>query len=59
VYYRVDVFNPLTRTFRQEAALPTARHGIYPVVYDDKIWVAGGGTASGHSESNMVEVFGR
>ncbi len=43
VYNRVDVYNPVTNTWRLEAPMPTARHGIFPVVGNDKIFVAGGG----------------
>jgi N-acetylneuraminic acid mutarotase len=59
VYNRVDVYNPLTNVWRLEATLPTARHGIFPVAADGKIFVAGGGTVSGASQSTMLEVFSR
>src|SRR5438270_878894 len=57
VYNRVDVYNPVTQTWRQEALMPTARHGIFPVVGDGKILVAGGGTHSSISSSKVFEVF--
>jgi N-acetylneuraminic acid mutarotase len=59
VYNRVDVYNPLTNTWRLETVIPTARHGIYPLVYDGKIYVAGGGIRSGYSGSKVLEVFER
>src|SRR5260370_14352185 len=37
--------------------MPTARHGIFPVVGDGKILVAGGGVHSGSSSSNVFEIF--
>jgi hypothetical protein len=37
--------------------MPTARHGIFPVVGDGKILVAGGGVHSGYSSSNVFEIF--
>lgn len=57
VYDRVDVYNPLTNTWRQAAPIPTDRHGIAPVAYNGKIYVAGGGVVQGKSESRVFEVF--
>ncbi len=59
VYNRVDVYNPVSQTWRLEATLPTARHGIYPLAYDGKILVAGGGIQAGGSESTVFEFFTR
>jgi N-acetylneuraminic acid mutarotase len=59
VYNRVDVFNPVTRTWRLDTVMPTARHGIFPLVSDDRIFVAGGGTANSSSASNMLEILAR
>src|SRR5260370_22623653 len=57
VYKRVDVYNPVSQTWRLETPMPTARHGIFPVVGDGKILVAGGGVHSGSSSSNVFEIF--
>src|SRR5260370_14504664 len=57
VYKRVDVYNPVSETWRLETSMPTARHGIFPVVGDGKILVAGGGVHSGYSSSNVFEIF--
>jgi N-acetylneuraminic acid mutarotase len=43
VYNRVDIYNPTTNKWRQGPNMPTARHGIYPVMYQSAIYVAGGG----------------
>ena len=59
VYNRVDVYNPTTNTWRLETLMPTARHGISPFVADGKIFVAGGGVQSGHSNSIVFEIFAR
>jgi len=59
VYNRVDVYNPPTNTWRLESVMPTARHGISPVVADGKILVGGGGLESGHSNSTVFEIFAR
>ncbi|MBA3570269.1 MAG: hypothetical protein H0W28_13260, partial [Pyrinomonadaceae bacterium] len=59
VYNRVDVYNPVSKTWRLETAMPTARHGIFPVAANGKIWVAGGGVQAGHSSSKVFEIFSR
>ncbi len=59
VYNRVDVYNPVTKTWRLDAAMPTPRHGIFPVVADGKIFVAGGGVQAAHSNSAVFEIFSR
>jgi N-acetylneuraminic acid mutarotase len=59
VYNRVDVYDPVSNIWRQERPLPTARHGIFPLAYDGKIFVAGGGVQAGHSLSDILEIFSR
>jgi hypothetical protein len=57
VYNRVDIYNPLTNTWRLGPAMPTARHGIFPLLSGGQILVAGGGIVSGYSQSTVVEVL--
>ncbi len=57
VYNRVDVYNPAANTWRLETPLPTARHGIFPVLVNGQILVAGGGTQAAHSSSKIFEIF--
>ena len=60
VYNRVDVYNPVTQTWRLEANLPTGRYGIFPVVSDGRIFVAGGGpVVTVQESSNVLEIFSR
>jgi N-acetylneuraminic acid mutarotase len=59
VYARVDVYDPLADSWRMEAALPTARHGISPVRTGSRIFVIGGAELSGSSMSPTAEVFTR
>jgi N-acetylneuraminic acid mutarotase/glucose/arabinose dehydrogenase len=59
VYNRVDVYNPVTKTWRLEAPLPTARHGIFPILHDGRIYIALGGTVAAHSSSSILEIFRR
>jgi len=56
-YDRVDIYDPVSMTWRRGPDLPTARHGIFPVVDAGRIVVAGGGTESGYSFSDVVEVI--
>jgi N-acetylneuraminic acid mutarotase len=57
VYNRVDIYNPLTNTYSSGARMPTARHGIFPLLFGDEIYVAGGGTHSGYSFSNVLQIY--
>lgn len=59
VFDRVDVFNPLTNAWRLEAAMPNPRHGIFPVLFQGHIFLAGGGTQSGYSNSALFDTFTR
>lgn len=57
VYRRVDIYNPQTNTWQLGTPLPTARHGIFPVVYAGEIYLAGGGIKAGYSISDVFEIF--
>jgi N-acetylneuraminic acid mutarotase len=57
VYNRVDIYNPLTNTWRLGPVMPTARHGIFPVLHAGRIYIAGGGIQAAGSQSRVVEVF--
>ena len=59
VYNRVDVYSPTANQWRLDAALPTARHGIFPLAEDNRIIVAGGGIQAGFSQSDVVEILQR
>lgn len=56
-YSRVDIYDPIRNRWRVGSPLPTARHGIFPVVDGGMIYVAGGGTRAGESESNLLEMI--
>jgi N-acetylneuraminic acid mutarotase len=56
-YDRVDVYNPRTNQWRRGPALPTARHGIFPLEYEGQIVVAAGGVQAGASRSSVVEII--
>lgn len=57
VYDRVDIYNPVTNSWRAGPPMPTARHGIYPVLDGTRIRVVGGGVESGDSSSTADEVL--
>ena len=57
VYDRVDVYNPTTNSWHAGPSMPTARHGIFPVLDGNRIDVAGGGVESGDSSSTAHEVL--
>ncbi|QOV91781.1 Kelch repeat-containing protein [Humisphaera borealis] len=57
VYSRVDIYNPLTNTWRVGSPMPTARHGIFPLYFAGRAYLAGGGTQAGASTSNLLEIY--
>jgi N-acetylneuraminic acid mutarotase len=57
VYSRVDIYNPSTNSWRLGTPMPTARHGIFPVLTGNRITVAGGGVQAGFSASSAVETY--
>jgi N-acetylneuraminic acid mutarotase len=59
VYNRVDVYHPIAKSWRLDSVIPTARHGIFPVLLDGRIYVAGGGTQAGFSSSAVLQIFSR
>ncbi len=59
VFPQVYAYNPVTNTWRQDARMPTARHGIYPILFQSRIHVIGGGVQYGHSSSALHEIFTR
>jgi N-acetylneuraminic acid mutarotase len=59
VYDRVDVYDPVANTWRAEAKMINPRHGLFPVLFQGHIFLAGGGTQSGFSQSNLFDEFTR
>jgi len=59
VHDRVDVYDPTSNTWRLEAPMPTPRHGIDPALFQGRIFVVGGDTATGSAPTDTVEVFTR
>jgi len=59
VYDRVDVYDPVANTWRLDAPMLTARHGTYPVLYQSRIFLPGGGTTAAFSQTAIMEEFTR
>lgn len=57
VYARVDVYDPSENGWRQAAPMPTARHGVYPVLAGGRISLAAGGVKAGYSGSTVLETY--
>ena len=57
VYDRVDIYDPLTNSWRLGPPMPTARHGIYPIIFGNQIYLPGGGIVASHSSSNILEIY--
>ena len=55
----VHAYDPATDTWRDEAPLPTPRHGASPVLFQGRVFVVGGSLVAGHGHSEVVEVFSR
>ncbi|MBV1928947.1 MAG: hypothetical protein KUG81_05485, partial [Gammaproteobacteria bacterium] len=59
VFAQVQVWNPTTLTWRREADMKVARHGLWPVTFEGRAFLACGGEANGDATSAVVEVFSR
>jgi N-acetylneuraminic acid mutarotase len=57
VYDRVDIYDPIARRWRAGPPLRTGMHGIFPVIDDGRILIAGGGDRAGHSVTTRFEVL--
>ena len=51
-FAEVQVYDPVDDTWRMDRPLPTARHGIHPVLFEGRIFVFGGGLAAGFGFSD-------
>jgi glucose/arabinose dehydrogenase len=58
-FAEVHAYDPATNTWRRDASLPTARQGHGAVLFQDRVFVLGGGLVPGSSGSATAEVFKR
>ncbi len=56
-YDRVDIYDPVTNTWRVGPPMPVGVHGIFPALDQGRILVAGGGTSAGFSLSDVLQVY--
>ncbi len=59
VYARVDVYDPVANSWRSEQPMPNPRHGIFPVLYQGHVFLAGGGAQAANSQSIVFDTFTR
>ena len=57
VYDRVEIYDPVANTWRSGTAMPTARHGIFPLLHAGRVYVLGGGVEAGNSQSVVHETY--
>lgn len=57
VYNRVDVYNPVSNSWRMSSSMVTARHGIFPLALNGRIYAALGGVQAGASTSSVNEIY--
>ena len=57
VYARVDIYDPQRNSWRVGPALTTARHGVFPVLHEGRLLLAGGGVTAGYSATSSFEVL--
>jgi len=57
VYDRVDIYDPVANRWRSGPSMPAPRHGIYPVLVGDRVFLIGGGTRAGESSSTIADVL--
>ncbi|MDE0903193.1 MAG: malectin domain-containing carbohydrate-binding protein [Planctomycetota bacterium] len=59
VFDSVQVYTAPLDQWTEDTPLPSPRHGLYPVVDGNRIFVIGGGVAAGASESAITEILQR
>ncbi|MCZ6596655.1 MAG: malectin domain-containing carbohydrate-binding protein [Planctomycetota bacterium] len=59
VYDRVDVYDPAANTWRLEAPMPTPRHGVFPILYQSRMLLPGGGENAGFAQTAAFDSFTR
>jgi N-acetylneuraminic acid mutarotase len=57
VYNRVDIYNLAANTWRLGTPMPYAKHGIFPVLRGNRIYVVAGGPISGPYYSSEFDIY--
>jgi hypothetical protein len=53
VFDLVEIYNPRQNTWRRGTPMPQGLHGLFPVVYDEVLYVLGGGPAIDRGTSQV------
>lgn len=60
VFPQVEIYDPAANTWRSGTPMATPRHGIFPLLHQDRIYVASGGTVVGGGatgRSAILEIY--
>jgi hypothetical protein len=57
VHAEVEVYNPLSNSWRREPDMLLPRHGSWASVIGNKIYIPGGGAAAGIAPTNTNQIF--
>jgi N-acetylneuraminic acid mutarotase len=57
VYNRVDIYNVASNTWRLGTPMPYAKHGIFPVLRGNRIYVVAGGPVDGPYYSSEFDIY--
>jgi len=57
VYNRTDIYDVSSNTWISGAVMPVPRHGIYPVLKDNAIYIAAGGVHNGWSYNGTFDAY--
>jgi N-acetylneuraminic acid mutarotase len=57
VYDRVDIYDPVAKRWRLGPPMAVPRHGIFPVLLGDEIFVPGGGLQHGVSSTRVADLL--
>jgi len=57
LHAEVEVYNPISNSWRREPNMPLPRHGIWASVIGNKIYVPGGGAHEGLNPTNTNQIF--
>jgi Kelch motif len=57
LHAEVEVYNPVSNSWRRLPSMPLPRHGIWASVIGNKIYIPGGGAAAGFAATNTNQIF--
>jgi N-acetylneuraminic acid mutarotase len=57
VYNRVDIYNVASNTWRLGTPMPLAKHGLFPTLHGNRIYVPGGGPIDGPYYSSEFDIY--